>query len=139
MKYRDKVIETLTLSTLIVIALINSSDGLDSGHKDQEQDIRFIDLEESDLVEDVRGGGDIRVKRDVSLRDVEDKVVSSVFPLNNSHLHLMVHWAGKESNVVFCLARDQVRHLKFSQNRKRVPFPTFLDIKTLSCSQDISL
>ena len=124
MKYRDKVIETLTLSTLIVIALIKSSDGLDSRHKDQEQDIRFIDLEESDLVEDVRGGGDIRVKRDVSLRDVEDKVVSSVFPLNNSHLHLMVHWAGKESNVVFCLARDQVRNLKFSQNRKRVPFPT---------------
>ena len=31
-----------------------------------------------------------------------------MFPLNNSHLHLMVHWAGKGSSIVFCLARDQV-------------------------------
>lgn len=39
-----------------------------------------------------------------------DPVVSklaSAFHLNNSHLHLMVHWAGKGSSVVFCLARDQ--------------------------------
>ena len=55
MKYRDKVIETLTLSTLVVISLINSSDGLDSRHKDQELDIRHIDLEESDLL-----GGDVQ-------------------------------------------------------------------------------
>ena len=134
MKYRDKVIETLTLSTLVVISLINSSDGLDSRHKDQEQDIRHIDLEESDLLGgDVQGElqGDVqgpssRVKRDAALRDVEEKVVSSVFPLNNSHLHLMVHWAGKESNVVFCLARDQVG--SSSLNIERVPFETFLDI-----------
>ena len=127
MKYRDKVIETLTLSTLVVISLINSSDGLDSRHKDQEQDIRHIDLEESDLwggeVQGELQGEGSRVKRDAALRDVEDKVVSSVFPLNNSHLHLMVHWAGKESNVVFCLARDQVG--SSSLNIERVPFQTF--------------
>ncbi len=28
--------------------------------------------------------------------------------LNNSHLHLMVHWAGQGSPVLFCLGRDQV-------------------------------
>ena len=28
--------------------------------------------------------------------------------LNNSHLHLMVHWAGQDSPVVLCLGRDQV-------------------------------
>ena len=33
---------------------------------------------------------------------------SSVFHLNDSHLHLMVHWAGQGSSIVFCLARDQV-------------------------------
>ena len=31
----------------------------------------------------------------------------SAFHLNNSHLHLMVHWAGKNNPVVFVLARDQ--------------------------------
>ncbi|TRY76952.1 hypothetical protein TCAL_09210 [Tigriopus californicus] len=33
--------------------------------------------------------------------------LSSAFHLNNSHLHLMVHWAGQGSNIMFCLARDQ--------------------------------
>ena len=36
---------------------------------------------------------------------------SSVFHLNDSHLHLMVHWAGQGSSIVFCLARDQVRYI----------------------------
>ncbi len=33
--------------------------------------------------------------------------MTSVFHLNNSHLSLMVNWVGKDSDVVFCLARDQ--------------------------------
>ena len=33
--------------------------------------------------------------------------LTSAFCLNNNHLHLMVHWAGKNSAVVFVLARDQ--------------------------------
>ena len=33
--------------------------------------------------------------------------MTSAFPLHNGHLHLMVHWAGKNSPVVFVLARDQ--------------------------------
>lgn len=33
--------------------------------------------------------------------------ITSAFHLNNSHLHLMVHWAGKNNPVVFVLARDQ--------------------------------
>ena len=33
--------------------------------------------------------------------------MSTAFALNNSHLHLMVHWAGKNNPVVFVLARDQ--------------------------------
>lgn len=58
-----------------------------------------------------------RVKRADSSENnstvIEDKI-SSVFNLNNSHLHLMVHWAGKEYSIVFCLARDQVGRDSFS-------------------------
>ena len=42
---------------------------------------------------------------------VEETPVSDLanaFHLNNSHLHLMVHWVGKGSPAMFCLARDQV-------------------------------
>ena len=38
----------------------------------------------------------------------QELLPSSVFHLNDSHLHLMVHWAGQGSSIVFCLARDQV-------------------------------
>ena len=110
MKLRDKVIRTLL--TLIVILLIDSSGALNSDHVDQEQLIQHIDLDQDDLVQFPSS----RVRRDTSStgdtrsRVVEDKVESSVFPLNNSHLHLMVHWAGSGSSVVFCLARDQVKN-----------------------------
>ena len=33
--------------------------------------------------------------------------ITSAFHLNNSHLHLMVHWAGKNNPIVFVLSRDQ--------------------------------
>lgn len=33
--------------------------------------------------------------------------LTTAFHLNNNHLHLMVHWVGKGSKKVFCLARDQ--------------------------------
>jgi len=33
--------------------------------------------------------------------------ITTVFDLQDSHLHLMVHWAGRGSSTVFCLARDQ--------------------------------
>ena len=49
-----------------------------------------------------------RAKR--SAKDKEEDPISpmtSTFHLNNSHLSLMVNWVGKESSVVFCLARDQ--------------------------------
>lgn len=32
---------------------------------------------------------------------------ATAFHLNNSHLSLMVNWVGRDSSVVFCLARDQ--------------------------------
>ena len=111
MKLRDKVIRTLL--TLIVILLIDSSGALNSDHVDQEQLIQHIDLDQDDLVQFPSS----RVRRDTSStgdtgsRVVEDMVESSVFPLNNSHLHLMVHWAGSGSSVVFCLARDQVKQI----------------------------
>ena len=118
MKLRDKVIRTLL--TLIVILLIDSSAALNSDHVHQEQLIQHIDLDQDDLVQFPSS----RVRRDTSStgdtrsRVVEDMVESSVFPLNNSHLHLMVHWAGSGSSVVFCLARDQVKLSKLKLSLK---------------------
>jgi hypothetical protein len=40
-------------------------------------------------------------------RETVEAGLSSQFRLNDSHLHLMVHWAGRGSAIVFCLARDQ--------------------------------
>ena len=76
------------------------------GQVDQVQHVRHVEGEVGDM-EDLR-----RVKREDSVSDnnstVIDDKISSVFHLNNGHLHLMVHWAGKGSSIVFCLARDQV-------------------------------
>ena len=52
---------------------------------------------------------------------------SSVFHLNDSHLHLMVHWAGQGSSIVFCLARDQVDVAKYAlMDRSRISIWVFL-------------
>ena len=91
MKLRDKVTKTL-LSPLVIFLLTRGGDCLNSCHEDQEQRIHRRDTAQ------VEGKG----------RLILDKAVSSAFNLNNSHLHLMVHWAGKGSSIVFCLARDQV-------------------------------
>ena len=107
MKIRDKVTKTL-LSPLVILLLINKADSLNSRHVDQKQRIQSIF---GDSEEDL---GSLRGKRDTGQvegqgRLIQDKAVSSAFNLHNSHLHLMVHWAGKGSSIVFCLARDQVR------------------------------
>ncbi len=52
-----------------------------------------------------------RSKRDTDEQQQQAKEavseMASAFHLNNSHLSLMVNWVGKDSSVVFCLARDQ--------------------------------
>ena len=70
------------------------------GHTDQRQDVRYIDAEEAPSSKEKEEHSRFR-------RDTVDSNISSVFHLNDSHLHLMVHWAGKGSSIVFCLARDQ--------------------------------
>ncbi|GFG37795.1 hypothetical protein Cfor_11613, partial [Coptotermes formosanus] len=40
---------------------------------------------------------------------VESNITTNVFPLNDSHQQLMVHWAGEGSDVIICLARDSPR------------------------------
>ena len=86
-------------------AVTSTVSGL-GGQVDQVQHVRHVEGEVGDM-EDLR-----RMKREDSVSDnnstVIDDKISSVFHLNNGHLHLMVHWAGKGSSIVFCLARDQV-------------------------------
>ena len=94
----------LPLKTLLlgaVFSVIRPSDGLLSDHKDQDQQTFLIAGE----------AGPGRVRREAGQEHKAELNLTSVsvFPLNNSHLHLMVHWAGKGSNVVFCLTRDPVR------------------------------
>ena len=43
-----------------------------------------------------------------SKKPVSVSPLATAVHLNNSHLHLMVHWAGQDSPVVLCLGRDQV-------------------------------
>ena len=90
---------------IAIWAVISTVWGL-GGQVDQVQHVRHVEGEVGDM-EDLR-----RVKREDSVSDnnstVIDDKISSVFHLNNGHLHLMVHWAGKGSSIVFCLARDQV-------------------------------
>jgi len=90
------------------LSVLSVSDGL-GGQVDQEQLMSVVQGELEDYSENFK-----RFKRDTeSDKNKEDTSVviddkiSSVFHLNNSHLHLMVHWAGKGSSIVFCLARDQ--------------------------------
>ena len=106
MKIRDKVTKTL-LSPLVIFLITGGVDCLTSRHVDQEQRVQSIF---GDVEDDLDS---LRVKRDTGQvegqgRLIQDKAVSTAFNLNNSHLHLMVHWAGKGSSIVFCLARDQV-------------------------------
>jgi len=85
-------------------AAMSSVSGL-GGQVDQVQHVRHVEREVGEI-EDLK-----RVKREDLGSDnntaVMDDKISSVFHLNNGHLHLMVHWAGKGSSIVFCLARDQ--------------------------------
>ncbi|KAJ9597637.1 hypothetical protein L9F63_011506, partial [Diploptera punctata] len=39
----------------------------------------------------------------------DSNITTNVFPLNDSHQQLMVHWAGEGSDVIICLARDSSR------------------------------
>lgn len=108
MKPRDPLWLLGLVPFLLYLSVV---DGL-GGQVDQEQMFSVLQGEVGDFSE-----GSSRVKRadididsdkaDEDTTAVIDDKISSVFHLNNSHLHLMVHWAGKGSSIVFCLARDQ--------------------------------
>ncbi len=49
--------------------------------------------------EEAEGKGEEKEERPIS-------PMTSAFHLNSSHLSLMTNWVGKDSSVVFCLARD---------------------------------
>eukprot|EP00092_Neocalanus_flemingeri_P022770 GFUD01024690.1.p1 GENE.GFUD01024690.1~~GFUD01024690.1.p1 ORF type:complete len:2176 (-),score=631.55 GFUD01024690.1:299-6826(-) len=131
MKLRDHL---WLLALVPFLSFLSVSDGL-GGHVDQEQSFSFVQGEMGDFSENSR-----RYKRedtdgDKASKDtavVIDEKISSVFHLNNSHLHLMVHWAGKGSSIVFCLARDQ----EISENSTSRVFiskdygTTFIDVSS---------
>ena len=97
-------IKTILWACVILYAL-KFCDCLNNYHQDQTQRSFLIDGEDGG-----EGEGE-RVKREAG-EDPQSKLnLTTVFHLNNSHLHLMVHWAGKGSSVVFCLTRDPVGQL----------------------------
>ena len=87
----------------VVFSALKLCDSLNNYHLDQTQHTFLIDGENGEA-----GGGRERVKREAGANPESKLNLTSVFHLNNSHLHLMVHWAGKGSSVVFCLTRDPV-------------------------------
>ena len=97
-----------SLNLLRLLSQVTIVIGLE-GHVDQAQTNTHIIGENIDFSDEIVE----RVKRSADSDKDNDELKanlthSSVFHLNNSHLHLMVHWAGKGSSIVFCLARDQV-------------------------------
>lgn len=86
----------------VIFSALKLSDCLTSRHSDQTQQTLLIDgsVEGQRVRREAR---DDQAKPEPKLSSVVE-----VVHLNNSHLHLMVHWAGKGSSVVFCLTRDPV-------------------------------
>ncbi|KAG8190914.1 hypothetical protein JTE90_014395 [Oedothorax gibbosus] len=60
---------------------------------------------------DIVSGQENRIKRSVITSPASNATLnsnySSIFQLNDSHERLSVHWAGKGSDVLICLARDR--------------------------------
>ena len=102
---KPRQLKTILWASLIFSAL-KLCDSLNSYHLDQTQHTFLIDGEYG-----AGGEGGERVKREAGTGPETKLNLTSVFHLNNSHLHLMVHWAGKGSSVVFCLTRDPVSQL----------------------------
>ena len=100
---KPRQLKTILWASVIFSAL-KLCDSLNSRHLDQTQQTFLIAGEDGGG----GGGGGGRVKREAGADPVSSQDLTSVFHLNNSHLHLMVHWAGKGSSVVFCLTRDPV-------------------------------
>ena len=85
-----------------LIALVAVSEAvLLNVHQQQMSELFIADAESS--------FNGVREKRATKASDVEVSPLATAVHLNNSHLHLMVHWAGQGSPVVFCLGRDQVQ------------------------------
>jgi len=91
----------LQLAVLYVVAVASISEAVLLNARAQQR---------SEII--VAAGEDLNFAREKrAAKTSEAAEVSSLATavhLNNSHLHLMVHWAGQGSPVVFCLGRDQV-------------------------------
>ena len=95
----------------VILSALKLCDSLNNDHQDQTQKTFVIDGGEYGAGGGEGEGGGYRAKRDAGDEAGSPLNLTSVFHLNNSHLHLMVHWAGKGSSVVFCLTRDPVSQL----------------------------
>jgi len=102
MKPREYLVPQFLTWTLFCADLLYVS-GLGGG-RDQEQSVSEYSAAS---YSDGDVGAIVRKKRETN--DVGGTVenYTSVAYLNDSHLNLMVHWAGRGSSVVFCLAKDQ--------------------------------
>ena len=110
MRLRCPVTKTLPLTSLVILSLVaRPSLSLRSRHPDQLQRVAAVLGEAGTRHKRDAGDAGEAAQLQPAPRILDtDRAESSVFDLNNSHLHLMVHWAGKGSSIVFCLARDQV-------------------------------
>ena len=103
--HRVKTIELFVLSFIILAASQFSEAVLLNARSQPTSEILVSEQDLEDL-------SHVRAKRAVpaSSKKSEISPMATNVHLNNSHLHLMVHWAGQGSPVLFCLGRDQVIH-----------------------------
>ncbi len=99
--FRVKCIE-LFVVTFLILAATQFSEAVLLNAKSQPTS--EILVSEQDL-------SHVRAKRAVPANSKKSEIspMATNVHLNNSHLHLMVHWAGQGSPVLFCLGRDQVK------------------------------
>ena len=105
----------LATGLLVLAVALDLSSGLYSNTNIEQSQRNTLTINANDLNgQDVDYTGSHRRKREApeEFRDLQyvrsAQDLSSAFHLNNSHLHLMVHWPGTGSEILFCLARDPV-------------------------------
>jgi len=98
--------EVLLASFLLLATLPSFSSGLRpfTSRLLSNEKIITIDSELAGLNEDEIA---VKVRKKRSADEDEVSSMASAFHLNNSHLSLMVNWVGKDSSIVFVLAKDQ--------------------------------
>ena len=106
-------LQTIELFALTCVVFVSSFSEavLFNAHREPSTSDILISRQDQEMMSHDRWK---RSSADATAAAAEISPMATNVHLNNSHLHLMVHWAGQDSRVVFCLGRDQVAILIYT-------------------------